>query len=48
MQTNDIVTVAAVTAYRDTPTVDHCYAVGMEEVLLKPVCQSDLEMFVFY
>jgi len=47
VQTNDIVTVAAVTSYRDTPTVDQCYAVGMEDVLLKPVCQDDLEVFIF-
>jgi len=34
---SDIVSVMAVTAYRDRLTVDHCHEVGMEEVLLKPV-----------
>lgn len=37
---SDMVTLVAVTAYTDVHTINHCYRVGMSEVLLKP-CNRD-------
>jgi len=45
---SDIVTVAAVTAYMDSPTVEKCLEYGMVEVLNKPVSHSELEMLLSY
>jgi len=45
---SDIVTVAAVTAFMDAPTVDKCFDVGMVECLNKPVNHGELGMLISY
>jgi len=40
------VRVAAVTAFRDKPTLLKCYEASMETVLLKPVNYDELKLFL--
>jgi len=43
---NEIVTVAAITAFIDTATVERCFGMGMDEVLHKPVSQENLAKLI--